>query len=136
MTDGDRHVFEKTFFYEKNAVTVAASGGGDTTIAEIDVSGKKKLCFHMVNSTGAALNNFDALVKPTENASYVDITPANWAALAAAEYRFKYSNGNLAALATSGVGYFEMDVSGLHTVKLEGASVTNPTDITVKYALQ
>jgi len=116
-----------------DAVTVA--GTGDTTIATIAVNGQSRLCFHFGVAT-QALDNLDVLVKAHSSATAVDITPADWASLAAGDYRFLKASGNLAGVAAAGTGYFEMDVLGLVEVTIEASAAADSASVTAYWSLQ
>lgn len=121
-------------YYEGTNLTVTVGGTGDTSIAKIDVRGMSKLCFH-INVATQNLDNFDVLVKGHPDATQRDITPANWASLAAGEWRFKYASGDLAALAAAGNGYFEMDVSGLTEVEIEASAAADSASVSSRWTV-
>lgn len=112
------------------AVTVPASGL--TTIATILVGDKKLLCFHFAVAT-QNLDDFDVLIKAHPGATAQDITPT-WTALVAGS-RFLHASGNLAAVAASAVGYFEMDVAGLDSVEVKASAASDSAAVTPRWSL-
>src|SRR4051812_31597634 len=97
-----------------SAAAVACPAAGNTTIATIANTGRRLLCFHFDVAT-QALDAFVVSGKAHADAQLVDFSPANWAALDAGG-RFRRTNGNLAAVAAAGNGYFEMDIDGLVSI--------------------
>jgi hypothetical protein len=120
----------------QHKVTSAISATGDTSVAVIENKvGYTKLCFHAGVAT-QALDNFDLFIKAHEDATARDVTPANWASLAATDYPgIKYSSGNLAALAAAANGYFEMDITGLAEVEIKVSAAVTGAAVTARWSL-
>jgi len=118
---------------EGAAVTIPLATNG--TLAKIlNTHGKTRLCFHFDVATNA-LDNFDVNVKAHDDATAVDITPANWASLAAGEYRFLYASGNLAAQGAGTSGYFEMDITGLKEIDITASAAVGAASVTPRWSM-
>lgn len=117
-----------------SAAAVACPAAGDTTIADITNTGRRLLCFHFDVAT-QALDAFKVSARAHASAQLVDFTPANWLALDAGG-RFRRTNGDLAAVAAAGNGYFEMDVDGLVEIVVKASGAVNNASVTPRWSLQ
>jgi hypothetical protein len=74
------------------------------------------------------------LRESARDAQLVDFSPANWAALDSGG-RFRRTNGNLAAVAAAGNGYFEMDIDGLVSIVVAASGAVNNASVTPRWSL-
>jgi len=103
----------------KHGVSSAILAAGDTTLVEFETGPYTHMGFQLSVAT-QALDNFDLFIRCHESGPWQDITPANWASLAATDYHgLLYSSGNLAALAAAASGYFELQNTGVQAVQIK-----------------
>jgi len=117
-----------------SAAAVTVPGTGDTQIVRIDVAAYKGLCFHF-DVADQNLDNFDVFGRAHSAAQLIDFTPSDWANLPSGG-RMRRSSGNLAAVAASGNGYFEMDVDGLAEVTILASAASDDASVTPRWSLQ
>jgi len=123
----------KSVIFEKTVTGIPATG--DTDLISIGNREYTKLCVH-VAVTGQALDNFDVLARSNPAGALVNVTPADWSALAATDYPgILYASGNLATLAAAASGYFEMDVTGLREITLRASAAVNGASVALACSL-
>jgi hypothetical protein len=117
-----------------SAAAVTVPGAGNTTIATITNAGKKLLCFHFDVVT-QALDAFVVKGRAHTSAQQIDFSPAAWATPDAGG-RIRRTNGNLAAVAAAGNGYFEMDIDGLAEITVQASAAADSAAVTPRWSLQ
>lgn len=120
-----------------SGAAITVPGTGDTEIAKIqNTRGHTRLCFHLDVAT-QALDNLDIDVLAHDDATEVDMTPANYQSLAAAEYRMLFASGITGAgtMSANTNGYFEMDITGLKTVSVKASAGADSAAVTPRWSL-
>lgn len=119
---------------ENAAVVVPAAGDTDVlSLKRLISDGRTLACVHLA-VTAQALDAVKVFARAHPNATLVDFTPANWAALPA-NGRIRTSNGNLATQAAGSEGYFEMDVQGLAEVVVRCSGAANNASVIARWSL-
>jgi hypothetical protein len=118
-----------------NTGVVSVVGSGLTTLTTVSNIHSKLLCYHF-DVAAQNLDDFQVYGRAHTSAQLTTFTPASWTTLPGGNDRFLRASANLAAIAATGNGYFEMDISGLVEVTVKASAVADSANVTSWWSIQ